>query len=144
MKFASLGLALISTILFGVIDGFLFMFVEEYVQTELVKIPFFDVNMAELAAGGISTSVAIFVAFYVHDIIEEHYHIIDHPILDALGVIIGTIIVLTIYFLYKTYYKSVEGEVKDFINHFRIKKIKEEFVRSKIEENNTDKIADVN
>lgn len=108
--------------MFGIIDGGLFIFAEEFVQTELIKISFFDVNMAELASGGISASIAIFISSFIHEKLREHYKLIDSPLLDAAGVILGTSILLVIYYFYKKYKTEVKKEpIKLFNSHVLVK-----------------------
>jgi len=118
----TLAISLVSTILFGIIDGILFMVAEEELQKQFVRIPFFDINMAELAAGGISSSVAIFITFYVYDTLHRYYHLVDHPFLDAMGVLLGTILVLGLYYLYKLY----TPRIKAFVHHEKVKEIHEQ------------------
>jgi len=118
MHLKTLFLSLFSTILFGIIDGTLFMVSERELQSVFMRIPGFDTNMAELASGGVSTSIAIFITFYTYDIIHRHYHLVDHPLLDSAGVMIGTCIILLVYYLYKRY-KTEIGEVIQTIHPIR-------------------------
>ena len=113
-------LSLVSTILFGIVDGLFFLLAEESLQDKFMKISFFDPNMAELLSGGISTSVAIFVTFYTHSYIHEHYHLVEHPLIESSGVLIGTLILLIGYYLYRRYKTKVLGEVMHII-HPRLK-----------------------
>ena len=133
MNLFTLGISLISTIIFGIIDGILFMIAEEELQTEFIKISFFDKNMAELAAGGVSSSVAIFITFFVYDKLHHYYHLVDHPLIDAFGVLLGTIMVLGLYFVYKKYAESIYQEVKSFVDHEMIQKIHEQKPKAKID-----------
>ena len=109
-------ISLLSTILFGIVDGAFFLLAEESLQEKFTKISFFDSNMAELLSGGISASIAIFLTFYTHNIIHKHYHLVDHPLIDSIGVLIGTIIVIAVYYLYKRYKTEVLGDVMHLIH----------------------------
>jgi len=111
-----IALSLLSTILFGIVDGTFFLLAEESLQNKFMKISFFDSNMAELLSGGISTSIAIFVTFYTHDMIHRHYHIVEHPLIESIGVLIGTLILLCGYYLYRYYKTEVVGEVMHLIH----------------------------
>ena len=121
-KYLIIVISLISAIVFGLIDGTFFIFAEEYVQTELIKISFFDENMAELATGGISASIAIFIAAIIHEKIKEHYELIDSPLIEAIGVMLGTIILLVIYYFYKKYKTEVKNEVVNLFNSHKLYK----------------------
>jgi hypothetical protein len=100
-------LTLVSTIFFGVIDGLIFIFATETIQQKLASIEGFDANMAELATGGISTATAIFISSFIHEKIHEHFRLIESPVLDFIGVIIGTLILLGLYYLYKRYSEDI-------------------------------------
>ena len=121
-----IAISLLSTVFFGIVDGSLFIVAEEFIQTQLVKISFFDTNMAELATGGISTSMAIFVASFIRDTLHKHHHIIENPFLDLLGVLIGTSILLLIYYGYKTYKEQKVGEAVAVFNQHNLDVIKDE------------------
>ena len=120
-----IAISLLSTVFFGIIDGSLFILAEEFIQTQLIKIPFFDINMAELATGGISTSMALFVASFIRDTLHKYHHIIENPFLDLLGVLIGTSILLGIYYLYKTYKEKIIGEAVAVFNQHNLDVIEE-------------------
>jgi hypothetical protein len=116
MNLITLLRSFLSTTIFCLIDGVLFLLTEKTLQKEFRKIPGFDDNMAELGAGGIAASIAIFITFYTYDMIQSRYHLIDHPLLDSLGVLIGMLIVLLGYYLYKRYKTDVMGEVVQMIH----------------------------
>jgi len=103
MKFKTFVLSLLSTILFGVIDSVLFLVCERTIQKEMMKIQGVDETMAELTISGISAAVAIFVTFYVYDLIRKYHKIKDHPAFDAVGVLVGTGIILLVYVVWKSY-----------------------------------------
>ena len=128
MRLKTICISLLSTILFGIIDGILFLLTERELQTMFTRLPGFDSNMAELASGGIAASIAIFITFYTYDIIHSQYHLIDHPFLDSIGVLIGTCIVLSGYYLYKRY-KTEIGEAIQTIHpiHNNLHATKDQF-----------------
>ena len=94
-------LTLISTIVFGLIHGLFFLFAEEKIQEPIKNMEYFDKIMAELLTGGISAACAIMFSSIIEKIIS-HYtkNMIKHPLLDAMGVIIGTFIVIISYKLF--------------------------------------------
>jgi hypothetical protein len=120
-----IAISLLSTVFFGIIDGSLFIVAEEFIQTQLIKISFFDINMAELATGGISASIAIFVASFIRDTLHKHYHIIENPLLDSLGILIGTGIILGIYYAYKIYKEEIVGKTIAVFNQHNLDVIKD-------------------
>jgi len=57
--------------------------------------------MAHLAASGISKSFAVYVAFYVHNYLRKRFYLVDNPFLDAMGVLVGTSIIMLCYYVYE-------------------------------------------
>ena len=96
-NFNILLISLISTIIFGIIDATIFLIGEETIQKILIQKFHFDLTMAELATGGFATAVSIFFATFLSKIIETKYKVIEYPILDAMGIILGTIFIILIY-----------------------------------------------
>lgn len=96
-NFNILLISLISTIIFGIIDAVIFLIGEETLQKILMQKFHFDLVMAELATGGFAAAVSIFIATFVSESIESKYKTIDHPLIDAMGIILGTIFIIFIY-----------------------------------------------
>jgi hypothetical protein len=93
-------ISFISSIIFSLIDSLFFLIGEDYIQKTLLTIPFIDQNMAELITGGISSAISILFFSLVKQIISKKYNIIDNPYIDAIGILLGTFIVITIYKLF--------------------------------------------
>ena len=55
--------------------------------------------MAELMTGGISAAFAIFFANMIRLSLKE-YKILEIPAIDSLGILISTILVVSLYYLY--------------------------------------------
>ena len=96
-NFNILLISLISTIIFGVIDATIFLIGEETLQKILREQFNFDLAMAELATGGFAAAVSIFIATFVSESIESKYKTIAHPLIDSMGIILGTIFIILIY-----------------------------------------------
>lgn len=96
-NFNILLISLLSTIIFGIIDASIFLIGEVSFQNILRQQFHFDLVMAELATGGFSAAVSIFFATFVSKSIESKYKIIEHPLIDAMGIILGTIFIILIY-----------------------------------------------
>jgi xanthosine utilization system XapX-like protein len=94
-------LSLISSVLFGFIDSLFFLIGESSLQSVFNNISFFDENMSELTTGGISAAVSLFVATGLVKLIKHKAEIIESPFVDAIGIIIGMLIVLLGYYIYK-------------------------------------------
>ena len=99
-------LSLLSSVLFGLIDAIMFLIGESSVQKLFNSISFFDENMAELATGGLSAAISIFIATGFVTLIKHKFEILENPFIDAFGILLGTAIVITFYYVYKTFIKS--------------------------------------
>ena len=64
-----------------------------------MKLPYFDNKMAELLTGGISTAIAILLTGILRMQIHKKYKILDHPLVDSIGIVIGTLIIIILYFI---------------------------------------------
>jgi hypothetical protein len=94
-------LSLISTIVFGMIDAAFFILFEETLQSKIYKLKLFDMNISELITGSLSAVSAIFIASHVKISIEEENYLLDNPLLDVSGLLIGTLVVIMNYLFYK-------------------------------------------
>ena len=90
-------ISLLATCIFGVIDAMFFLFAEDLLQERILKFKFFDEISSELLTGGISASIAIFVSSYIGFQIKKKYQVLESPIYDSLGILLGTFVVLFIY-----------------------------------------------
>jgi hypothetical protein len=105
-------MSLLSSTVFGIIDSLFFLLAEIKIQNQILKIPGFDMNMAELLSGGISASIAIFFSVFISNYIMKKYKISNtSPILDSFGIIIGTFIIIGVYYLIQKI-KNKYGKVK--------------------------------
>ena len=93
-------LSLISTIIFGMIDAIFFLFFEETFQKKIKNFMHVSLDMAELIVGALSSATAIFISSSIKMSMKEELYLIDHPLLDASGIILGTFIVIITYLFY--------------------------------------------
>lgn len=94
-------ITLLSSIVFSLIDSSFFLLGEEKLQNTLDKIKYIDHTSAELITGGISAAISILFFGYFKQYLTIRFKIQDHPIIDAIGIILGTIIVVLFYTLIK-------------------------------------------
>ena len=93
-------LSLVSTVIFGIIDALFFLFFEETLQNKIKKFMHISVDIAELIVGALSAAAAIFISSYVEISIKEEMFLINHPLLDASGILLGSFIVALTYLFY--------------------------------------------
>jgi hypothetical protein len=99
--------SLLSSVLFGLIDAIMFLMGESSIQTLFKSISFFDENMSELATGGISAAISLFIATGFVTLIKKKFEILENPFIDAFGIILGTTIVISFYYTYIKFIKPM-------------------------------------
>ena len=96
----SLIISLLCSILYGIIDSLFFLIGEGKLQLVLLKIPYFDMNTAEIISGGISSALALFVSLWVGNILMKKYKISISPLLHCIGILLGSICIALSYIIY--------------------------------------------
>lgn len=99
-------ISLISTVIFGMIDGLFFLLAEESLQDKIKRLGILDQNSTELLTGGVSAASAIFLSSIISKHIRKRYDILEEPLIDSIGIILGTFFVIIVYNIYKKYYKK--------------------------------------
>ena len=94
-------ISLLSSIVFSLVDSLFFLLGEEKIQNTLVKFNYIDHTSAELITGGLSAALSILFFGYFKKYLTLRFKIQEHPIIDAIGILLGTIIVVLFYTLIK-------------------------------------------
>lgn len=97
-------ISLLSMILFSVIDSTIFLFIEEDLDEYFIKHFNLDKISRPILLSGISAAIAILFASSLEHKLSQKFNIIKNPIIDSIGIIIGAILVIIIYKLYKGIY----------------------------------------
>ena len=102
MNLTKIILSISAAIIFSIIDAAFFLVGEQHLQKIFTQnIPLVDDNVANLMTGGISASISILLFSAVKYYLTKHYDIYELSIIDALGIIIGTSVVIGLYLLFK-------------------------------------------
>ena len=102
MNISKLFLSILSAVIFSFIDALFFLIGEQHLQNIFENnFAFIDQNIAELITGGISAALSILLFNIVKHYINKHYQIYEYSFIDAIGIIIGTAIVIGFYILFK-------------------------------------------
>ena len=105
---------LISTItmcIFAIIDSGILLFLEEEYDNFLKKFDYLDNFTRPVFLGGTSAAISIFIASAIKkELILPNFKIEETPLIEFIGIILGTIIVIVVYNL--------------FLHHDKEKKIK--------------------
>ena len=104
----SLLFGLLAGILFSVIDSAIFLYSEKELSHYMEKhLPSLDSDEISIILGAISAAISIFIANYIEHHVSSKLELMKHPLLDAIGVIIGVFIVIGSYeLIYKKYIRD--------------------------------------
>tara|TARA_Y100000389_G_scaffold82532_1_gene79150 strand:- start:7844 stop:8182 length:339 start_codon:yes stop_codon:yes gene_type:complete len=91
-------MGLITMCIFAYIDSGLFLTLEEDLTYEIKDYPYLDDYSRPVLLGGIASAIAILISKSIKKyIILPNFKIIEHPIIDATGILIGTFLVIISY-----------------------------------------------
>jgi len=100
---------------FSFIDSTIFLFVEEDLDEYFIKYLDLDKISRPLLLSGISSAIAILCASSLEHKLIEKFNIVKNPVIDSLGILIGTILVIVIYMVIKRIY-DLEYNVSTRLN----------------------------
>jgi len=83
--------------IFGFIKSTIFILFEEEFHSYLKKFTVLDKITRPVFIGGISAAFAMLVASYLKHHYFGHLHMIKHPVIDFIGVMIGTLLSIICY-----------------------------------------------
>ena len=104
------GLTLVAASVFGIVEALIFFLAE----TELERVFEEELEMntisAQLLTGGLSSAIAILCFSYVHDYMNKKYKLLDLHVLQSLGLIIGTILIIILYNIIRGKHEEEENK----------------------------------
>jgi len=98
-------ISLISTFIFGLIDAIFLLVAEETIKDKIERVGKFDDVTSELLTGGLAAALALFVATFIRYHLHQKYRILEHPLIDVFGIILGT---LSVVYFYR-YWKKIKN-----------------------------------
>ena len=106
------GLTLVAASVFGVVEALIFFLAET--ELENVFEEDFEMNTisAQLLTGGLSSAIAILCFSYVHDYMNKKYKLLDLHVLQSIGLIIGTVLIIILYNIIRGKHEEEEKENK--------------------------------
>ena len=104
------GLTLVAASVFGVVEALIFFLAET--ELESVFEEDFEMNTisAQLLTGGLSSAIAILCFSYVHDYMNKKYKLLDLHVLQSIGLIIGTILIIILYNIIRGKHEEEENK----------------------------------
>jgi len=112
--FKLVALGMMASIIFGVVDAFNFLLVEDALASIWKRLGLTDEQSIDLLNSGLSSALSIFIALYIDVYFLSQFKTFKHPALDAIGVIVGTVLVLTAVKLYH-WITGSEMKMKAFV-----------------------------
>ena len=96
-------ISFIAGIIFGIVDVFNIFLIEDYLHPYIKKYVVVDEETLTIISGVLAVIVSIITAIFVEYFLVKKYKYINrYPLIDIIGIIIGTILFL---FVLKLYYK---------------------------------------
>ena len=95
-------ISFIAALCFGMVDVFNIFLIEDYLHPYIKKWIDVDEETLSIISGSLAATVSIITAIFVETYLSSKYSYVRYPLIDALGLIIGTVIFL---FSLKLYYK---------------------------------------
>ena len=96
-------ISFIAGIIFGIVDVFNIFLIEDYLHPSIKKFIGVDKETLTIVSGVLAVIVSIITAIFVEYFLVKKYKYINrYPLIDIVGIIIGTILFL---FVLKLYYK---------------------------------------
>jgi hypothetical protein len=109
-------ISFIAAIIFGIVDVFNIFLIEDYLHPYIKKIVGVDKESLIIISGVIVVIVSIITAIFVEYFLSKKYrYIIRYPLIDIIGIIIGTILflfVLKLYYKLRKEYSNIKHHVK--------------------------------
>lgn len=106
----SVFIGMIASVTFAVIDSINFLLIEGPMTKIWEKTQALDEKTIPLVNGAIAGAISILIATYIEEYLKKKYHMFNHPIIHAAGIIVGTIIVIMGYRLYLKL-KAIEEKI---------------------------------
>lgn len=88
--------ALIIGVIFACVDATFTFFFEDTVNNWML-LGGLDEKSTEVLSGGLSAAVSILIAGYVRVFLNRQLNIVSNPLVDALGIIIGVVLYVSVY-----------------------------------------------
>lgn len=109
----TIGVGLITSVSFTIIDTLFFLYIEDHLHEYWEKREF-EKNMIHVINSGIATSISIIFAMIIENYLERHFDMFKHPLIDATGVVIGTIIMILLYKVFVIGHKPIIHSFRKF------------------------------
>lgn len=108
-------ISFIAALCFGIVDVFNIFLIEDYLHPYIKKWINVDEESLSIISGSLAATVSIITAIFVESYLSSKYKFVRYPMIDALGLIIGTVIFLLVL---KLYYK-LRQEYSDIKHHIK-------------------------
>lgn len=97
-------MGLITMCIFAYVDSAFFLILEEDITDYIKSYEYLDEYTRPILLGGLGSTLAIVISKSIKKyLIDPNFKIIEHPLIDAVGILFGTFLVIVTYEVYKTY-----------------------------------------
>jgi len=119
----SILVSLSMTVLIGIINAILWIFGSESFERVVILIPGIDVNITLLCTRGLINAVSLGFVTFLYYYINKHYSLIQHPLIDFAGILLGTGIMIGFYCIYRAYLMNFLNKIPLLFNNNSVNEI---------------------
>ena len=100
-------ISLVGSTIFAIVDSIFFLLINSRIENYLLKFKALNITIIHLFVGGLAAACGLSITTFIKGKLKTlEEDIIEEPLIDAIGVIIGTMIVVLIYLLIKKLFGS--------------------------------------
>lgn len=108
MKFwQTLALSFLASAIFGFVDIGIAMAIDEHFESYFAGLAQHDPVLTSIIMDITSTASALLLFSYVHHWMHDKFHLIDHPVINSIGFIIGSLFIVGIYIVSGAHKKHI-------------------------------------
>ena len=104
------GLTLVAASVFGIVEALIFFLAETKLENTFEKDYEMNTISAQLLTSGLSSAIAILCFSYVHDYMNKKYKLLDLHVLQSIGLIIGTVLIIILYNIIRGKHEEEENK----------------------------------
>lgn len=96
-------LSILSATIFVIVGFVNYLLITDFLKKYMKEVPFLEKKTVPLALHGISAMTSIVIGLFLEKSLHSKFKVLKHPFIDASGVIVGTILMILAYKIYREF-----------------------------------------